>query len=82
MGNCRLPFGYEMSDGRPVIKQAEAVVVRWIFQRYYDGESYNSLTSALQQQDVPYVSGKVPVDNSCVLTHDTSPSTKSWNILY
>lgn len=58
MGNRRLPFGYEMSNGKPAVMQSEAEVVRWIFDKHHSGASYDLLTRELRTQVVPYDSGK------------------------
>ena len=52
--NRKQPFGYKMEWGEIVIQEQEASVVRWIFQTYLAGASYNDLTEALEKGDVPY----------------------------
>ena len=51
--NRKQPFGYKMEWGEIVIQEQEASVVRWIFQSYLAGASYNDLTEALEKGDVP-----------------------------
>ena len=57
--NRKQPFGYKMEWGEIVIQAREASVVRWIFQTYLAGASYNDLTEALEKGDVPYEVGKL-----------------------
>ena len=57
--NRKQPFGYKMEWGEIVIQEREASVVRWIFQSYLAGASYNDLTEALEKGDVPYEVGKL-----------------------
>lgn len=57
--NRKQPFGYKMEWGEIVIQEQEASVVRWIFQSYLTGASYNDLTKALEKGDVPYEVGKL-----------------------
>ena len=57
--NRKQPFGYKMEWGEIVIQEREASVVRWIFQSYLTGASYNDLTEALEKGDVPYEVGKL-----------------------
>ena len=57
--NRKQPFGYKMEWGEIVIQEQEASVVRWIFQSYLTGASYNDLTEALEKGDVPYEVGKL-----------------------
>ena len=57
--NRKQPFGYKMEWGEIVIQKQEASVVRWIFQTYLAGASYNDLTEALEKGDVPYEVGKL-----------------------
>lgn len=52
--NRKQPFGYKMEWGEIVIQEREASVVRWIFQSYLAGASYNDLIEALEKGDVPY----------------------------
>lgn len=57
--NRKQPFGYKMEWGEIVIQAREASVVRWIFQTYLAGASYNDLIEALEKGDVPYEVGKL-----------------------
>ena len=57
--NRKQPFGYKMEWGEIVIQEREASVVRWIFQSYLTGASYNDLTEALEKGNVPYEVGKL-----------------------
>ena len=57
--NRKQPFGYKIEWGEIVIQEQEASVVRWIFQTYLAGASYNDLTEALEKGDVPYEEGRL-----------------------
>lgn len=60
MGSYRKqPFGYKMEWGEIVIQEQEASVVRWIFQTYLTGASYNDLAETLENGDIPYEVGKL-----------------------
>lgn len=59
VSNRKQPFGYKMEWGEIVIQEQEASVVRWIFQSYLTGASYNDLAEALGKGDVPYEVGKL-----------------------
>lgn len=56
--NRKLPFGYEIREGAVVLRPNEAEMVRWIYQQYIAGLSYETLTQKLCQQPVPYLPGK------------------------
>lgn len=59
MGNRKQPFGYCMKMGGIVIHPQEAGVVRFIYREYIAGATFTRLAAILQQQDVPYDSGKL-----------------------
>lgn len=59
VSNRKQPFGYKMEWGEIVIQEQEASVVRWIFQSYLTGASYNDLVEALGNGDIPYEAGKL-----------------------
>lgn len=60
MGQKRkLPFGYRMVLGEIVTVDAEAELVRQIFQRYVQGLSYKELVDQLKNQDIAYDHGRV-----------------------
>ena len=52
--NRKRPFGYKMEFGEIVLHPAEAETVRWIYDSYLAGASYNALVDKLQEQCVPY----------------------------
>ena len=54
MGNRKLPFGYKMEQGKPVIYPREAEMVTVIFRQYTMGASYLALVKMLKNQPVPY----------------------------
>ena len=55
MGNNRKrPFGYRMELGKIVFHPAEAETVRWIYDSYLAGASYNTLVDKLRERGVPY----------------------------
>lgn len=57
--NRKLPFGYRMEFGTYIPQPAEAETVRWIYQTYLAGASYNALVEALQERGVVYDEGKL-----------------------
>lgn len=57
--NRKQPFGYKMEWGKIVPQEQEAPVVRWIYQAYLAGASYNDLVETLRKGDVPYDTGKL-----------------------
>ena len=52
--NRKRPFGYKMELGEVVLHPAEAETVRWIYDRYLAGDSYNALADKLRERGVPY----------------------------
>lgn len=59
MGNRKQPFGYQMQFGTVAVRPQEAELVQYIFQQYILGASFRELVSTLQNQAVPYDSGKL-----------------------
>lgn len=53
----RFPFGYHMIDGQIDLDAAEALVVRFIFQKYSEGISVPKLMERLPVLNVPYREG-------------------------
>ena len=56
--NRKRPFGYRMEFGEVVLHPAEAETVRWIYDSYLAGASYNALVDKLRERGVPYEGGK------------------------
>ena len=54
MKNRKLPFGYKMEQGKPVVYPREAEIVTVIFRQYTMGASYLTLVKMLKNQPVPY----------------------------
>lgn len=54
MVNRKLPFGYCMKDGEICIVDAEAEIVRMIFNSYAAGNSYEDLVGWLNSGKIPY----------------------------
>ena len=52
--NRKRPFGYKMEFGEIVLHPAEAETVRWIYDSYLAGASYNALVDKLQERGIPY----------------------------
>lgn len=57
--NRKQPFGYRMEFGEYTLHPAEAETVRWIYQTYLAGASYQELVEALQERGVAYDEGKL-----------------------
>ena len=49
-----IPYGYSYENGRIVINDSEAEIVRDIFERYTSGESLGNIADYLTEQHVPY----------------------------
>ena len=49
-----IPYGYAYENGRIVINDSEAEIVRDIFERYTSGESLGNIADYLTEQRVPY----------------------------
>ena len=56
--NRKRPFGYRMELGEVVLHPAEAETVRWIYDSYLAGASYNTLVDKLRERGVPYAGDK------------------------
>ncbi len=55
----RTCYGYTTAaDGEIVINEAEAKNVRWIFERYLNGDSLGKISAGLEKQDVLSPTGK------------------------
>jgi len=53
-------YGYAVNtSGDLVINPDEAQVVRWIFERYLDGDSLGKIAASLENQQIPSPTGKV-----------------------
>lgn len=52
--NRKRPFGYRMELGEVVPHPPEAETVRWIYDNYLAGASYNALVDKLRERGVPY----------------------------
>ena len=48
--NRKRPFGYRMELGESVLHPAEAETVRWIYDSYLAGASYNALVDKLEKK--------------------------------
>ena len=49
-----IPYGYTMRNGRTVIAQDEAAVIREIFSAYINGASLQSIAELLTERQIPY----------------------------
>ena len=52
--NRKRPFGYKMEFGEVVLHPMEAETVRWIYDQYLAGVSYNALADKLRERGIPY----------------------------
>ena len=52
--NRKRPFGYRMEFGEIVLHRSEAETVRWLYDSYLAGASYNGLVDKLRERGVPY----------------------------
>jgi len=53
----RRPYGYQRRDGRIEIVETEAAIVRELYRRYIDGESYYALAEELTERGIPTFGG-------------------------
>ncbi len=52
-------YGYDVGpNGKLVINPDEVVVVRWIFERYLNGDSLGRIAAGLEEQGIPSPTGK------------------------
>lgn len=54
----RICYGYTSVDGELAINETEAMVVRFIFERYLSGDSFGKIATALEKQGIPTPTGK------------------------
>ena len=54
-----IPYGYTMRNGRTVIAQDEAAVIREIFSAYINGASLQSIAELLTERKIPYSERKL-----------------------
>lgn len=66
MKNRKLPFGYEMRMGKMCVKEQESALVKQIFQRYSEGDSYNQIVGILSNQPIPYRKNDQPWNKNMV----------------
>ena len=59
MANRKLPFGYHMIMGEIVPHPQEAEIVKYIFDQYNLGASFNTLVSELREQEILYDAEKL-----------------------
>lgn len=56
--NRYLPFGYHIQNGTLCIHEAEAAVVRQVFENYQSGISYRRIAEQLTAKSVPYMENR------------------------
>lgn len=56
--NRYLPFGYHIQNGRLCIHEAEAAVVRQVFEEYQAGTSYRRIAESLTAKGIPYMDNR------------------------
>ncbi|WP_294855504.1 recombinase family protein [uncultured Oscillibacter sp.] len=56
--NRYLPFGYHIQNGALCIHEAEAAVVRQVFEDYQAGMSYRRIAESLTAQGIPYMENR------------------------
>ncbi|WP_195201274.1 recombinase family protein [Faecalispora jeddahensis] len=57
--NRYLPFGYHIQKGALCIHEAEAAVVRRVFEDYQSGMSYRSISEKLTAETIPYMENRI-----------------------
>ncbi len=56
--NRYLPFGYHIQNGALCIQEAEAAVVRQVFEDYQAGMSYHRIAESLTSKGIPYMENR------------------------
>ena len=56
--NRYLPFGYHIQNGTLCIHEAEATVVRQVFEDYQAGKSYRRIAESLTAKGIPYMENR------------------------
>ncbi len=59
MKNRYIPYGYRLNQGHPAVEQEEAVIVREIYGRYAQGQSFQDIAETLIKANIPYSEGKL-----------------------
>lgn len=62
-----IPYGYTYENGSVVIKEAEADVIKNIFERYIGGESLKDIAEDLTEKQIPYTERSLVWDKARVL---------------
>lgn len=58
MKNRYIPYGYRLRQGHLAVEPDEAKIVREIYGRYAQGQSFQGIAEALIKADIPYSEGK------------------------
>ena len=62
-----IPYGYTYENGSVVINEAEADVIKSIFERYIGGESLKDIAEDLTERQIPYTERSLVWDKARVL---------------
>ena len=62
-----IPYGYTYENGSVVINEAEADVIKNIFERYIGGESLKDIAADLTEKQIPYTERSLVWDKARVL---------------
>lgn len=62
-----IPYGYIYENGRVVINEAEADVIKSIFKRYIGGESLKDIAADLTEKQIPYAERSLVWDKARIL---------------
>lgn len=62
-----IPYGYTYENGSVVINEAEADVIKSIFERYIGGESLKDIAEDLTEQQIPYTERSLVWDKARIL---------------
>ncbi len=54
-----VPFGYDIVDGRLILREDEAEIVRFIYRSYLYGRSLSEIADSLNERGIPTKKGKV-----------------------
>ncbi len=75
------PLGYDIKDGRYIINEREAPVVRMIFDMYAAGRSYGEIMEEIKKTGITGKHGKMIVPNTLyyILKNERYTGTFVWN---
>lgn len=77
--NRYLPFGYHIQNGTLCIHEAEAAVVRQVFEDYQAGMSYRRIAESLTAKGIPYMENRTDWNKHRVKRMLDNPRYCGWD---